>query len=64
VAGSEASLEDLRSRNGTFLGDDPVTTPRRLRDGDEIRLGTVIVTFHRLSDGRTTEALPPRRVGT
>lgn len=60
VAGARATLEDLSSRNGTFVGDDPVTTPRLLHDGDEIRLGTVALTFHIASYGGTTKALPSR----
>ena len=56
-----ASIEDLGSRNGTFVGDEPVTAPRRLRDGDAIRLGTVALTFHVAANGATTQAIPSRR---
>jgi DNA-binding winged helix-turn-helix (wHTH) protein len=61
VAGSRATIEDLGSRNGTFVGDDPVRAPTPLHDGDAIRLGTVALTFHIASHGGTTEALPARR---
>jgi DNA-binding winged helix-turn-helix (wHTH) protein len=40
-----ATLEDLGSKNGTFVGDQPVTAARRLLDGDQIRLGPVVITF-------------------
>lgn len=40
-----ATVEDLGSKNGTFVGDQPVTAPRRLLDGDQIRLGPVVITF-------------------
>jgi FHA domain len=40
-----ATLEDLRSKNGTFLGDERVTSPVALSDGDAIRLGLVHLTF-------------------
>ena len=34
------------SKNGTFRGADRVTTPISLADGDEIRIGSQLVTFH------------------
>ena len=45
VDGSEAKLEDLGSKNGTYLRGKAVTAPEVLRDGDQIRLGSVVVTF-------------------
>jgi len=33
------TVEDLGSRNGTFLNGSPIGTPQLLADGDEIRLG-------------------------
>jgi len=43
--GQQATVEDLGSKNGTFVGNEPVTAPRRLNDGDTIRLGPVVMTF-------------------
>ncbi len=43
VRGSEATLEDLGSTNGTFVSDTPVSAARRLVDGDVIRLGSAEV---------------------
>ena len=40
-----ATIEDLGSKNGTFVAAEPITTPRRLDDGDQIRLGSVVVRF-------------------
>ena len=34
-----ASLEDLGSMNGTFVGDQRISAARKLEDGDEIRIG-------------------------
>lgn len=45
VEGSDATLEDLGSKNGTYLRGEPVTAPAPLHDGDRIRLGPVVVTF-------------------
>jgi hypothetical protein len=38
-------LEDLGSKNGTFIGERRVTEPVRLADGDQVRLGSVMLTF-------------------
>jgi DNA-binding winged helix-turn-helix (wHTH) protein len=40
-----ATLEDLQSKNGTFLRGERVGSPVRLADGDEIRLGSVPMTL-------------------
>jgi DNA-binding winged helix-turn-helix (wHTH) protein len=45
VTEGKALLEDLASKNGTFLGDVRVSTPVPLEDGAEIRLGSLVVTF-------------------
>ncbi|WP_275976206.1 SpoIIE family protein phosphatase [Geothrix oryzisoli] len=34
-------LEDLGSRNGTFVNDEPIQAPRALQGGEEIRMGSV-----------------------
>ena len=39
-------LEDFDSKNGTFRGSDRVTSPVQLADGDAIRIGSLLVTFH------------------
>jgi pSer/pThr/pTyr-binding forkhead associated (FHA) protein len=42
ITQTAATLEDLGSKNGTFVGDDRLSTPRVLRDGDVIRLGQAV----------------------
>lgn len=39
-------LEDLGSRNGTFINDGPVTGRHRLQHGDRIEVGSVEFIFH------------------
>jgi DNA-binding winged helix-turn-helix (wHTH) protein len=39
-------LEDFGSKNGTFRGSERVTSPVQLADGDFIRIGSLLVTFH------------------
>jgi DNA-binding winged helix-turn-helix (wHTH) protein len=60
VAGSSVTIEDLGSKNGTFIGKRRVDHPQELADGDVIRLGSTAVRFRVWS-----EAEPPEtaRVG-
>jgi DNA-binding winged helix-turn-helix (wHTH) protein len=39
VHGGSAYLEDLGSKNGTFVGDERILAPRLLHDGDVIKVG-------------------------
>lgn len=39
-------LEDRSSANGTFLNEDRVLNPMELRDGDQISIGGIILTYH------------------
>jgi DNA-binding winged helix-turn-helix (wHTH) protein len=57
VSGSQATLEDLGSKNGTFLGGKPVTAPALLRDVDAILLGSVLLTVRLADPGRSTRTL-------
>jgi DNA-binding winged helix-turn-helix (wHTH) protein len=45
VSGEDAVLEDLGSKNGTYLRGERLAGPARLFDGDEIRVGSVAVTL-------------------
>jgi len=41
VSGDTATVEDLGSKNGTFIGDAPIEGPTPLRHGNELRLGNL-----------------------
>jgi DNA-binding winged helix-turn-helix (wHTH) protein len=41
----EPWIEDLGSKNGTFVADRQVTTRTRLSDGDRVRFGSFLLTF-------------------
>jgi DNA-binding winged helix-turn-helix (wHTH) protein len=45
ISGEGALLEDLQSKNGTFVGKARIEAPSRIADGDKIRLGSVPLTF-------------------
>jgi DNA-binding winged helix-turn-helix (wHTH) protein len=58
VSPGAATVEDLSSKNGTFVNDTAVREPRPLRNGDRIRLGGAVVTFEIASESSATETLP------
>lgn len=60
VSGQDATVEDLDSKNGTFVRGDRITTPCRLADGDQIRLGSVVVTFTIPPAPGSTDTVSPR----
>ena len=53
VSARGAVLEDLRSKNGTFLRDARVTAATPLADGDRIRIGAVVLHFRTASGSKT-----------
>lgn len=64
VAEGEATLEDLGSKNGTFLGDRRLEAPAVLNDGDTFRLGRQLLVFRRSGPASSTltESVGPHRV--
>ena len=52
-------LEDFGSKNGTFRGETRVTAPIQLADGDDIRIGSLLVTFHARGPGSTETIVQP-----
>ena len=57
VAQGTALLEDLASKNGTSLNDKPVVGRVKLRDGDQIQLGPILVVYHAAASSTSTETL-------
>lgn len=55
VAGGLARLEDLGSKNGTWLRGRRLAAPELLEDGDEIRVGPATMTFRAFAAGGPTE---------
>ena len=60
VDGRDATIVDLGSKNGTYVGAQRVTAPYRLTDGDQVRLGPVVITFRIPQPPGSTETAPER----
>jgi DNA-binding winged helix-turn-helix (wHTH) protein len=57
VASGGASIRDLGSKNGTYVRGERIESPCPLADGDEIRLGDVVIRFHVLPADSTASLL-------
>jgi serine phosphatase RsbU (regulator of sigma subunit) len=55
-------VEDLRSRNGTYVNSAPVIAPRRLQNGDRLKICDLEFTFYR--DLRNRQTLTDRNIDT
>jgi DNA-binding winged helix-turn-helix (wHTH) protein len=51
------TIEDLGSKNGTWVRGVRVTSPVRIEDGDEIRLGSITLRFRTLRDPGSTATM-------
>jgi DNA-binding winged helix-turn-helix (wHTH) protein len=58
IAGNEAQLEDLGSKNGTTIGRKKMKGPVALDDGDRIVFGAFTAVYCRSADGMSTETRP------
>ena len=54
IAERGVTIEDLGSKNGTFVNSEPVTSPRPLGDGDHVRIGSFLLTFKQDLAGSST----------
>ena len=61
VTEDRATIEDLASKNGTFVGEPRLDRPTPLHDGDRIRLGRQLLVFRRAGSAAPTwtESPPP-----
>jgi len=55
ITEDEATIEDLGSTNGTYLRGQRLAAPSPLADGDEIRLGSVVVKFRMVDSAAAME---------
>ena len=55
IQNDKVTLEDLGSKNGTYVGDKRVQTPVSLKDGDEFRIGSATMFLHAVTDAQSTQ---------
>lgn len=55
ISADEATIEDLESKNGTFVTDRRLDEATRLVDGDSIRIGSVLLTFTAIRSPGSTQ---------
>jgi hypothetical protein len=60
IAGDEATVEDLGSKNGTFVADRRVDSATRLVDGALIRIGAIQLRFRAIRTLASTRTEPHR----
>lgn len=62
VAGGAAILEDIDSKNGTYLNGTRIHGTAPLSDGSEIKLGRVVLTFRIATSSTPTATVPATEV--
>lgn len=60
VRSDGASVEDLGSKNGTYVNDQRVNDPTPVVDGDQVRIGSLLFTFRASQPAGSTETLSSR----
>ena len=60
INGCDARVEDLGSKNGTFVGDSRIDGATSLSAGDTIRIGPIILTLKSVRAARSTKTELPR----
>jgi FHA domain len=55
-------VEDLRSKNGTYVNDRRVTGTTPIADGDQVRIGSLLFTFRMAQTSKSTETQSSRGV--
>jgi DNA-binding winged helix-turn-helix (wHTH) protein len=58
VSDDAVTLEDLESKNGTFVAGERLTVPKAVRDGDEITVGRTLLLIERQRDAASTATSP------
>lgn len=59
ISGDATTVEDLGSKNGTWVGSRRISSPTVLQHGDRIRIGTTEVIFRNSSEVDSTLTDPP-----
>jgi DNA-binding winged helix-turn-helix (wHTH) protein len=59
VRNGVASIADLESKNGTYVSGERVVNGRLLVEGDQIRVGSFLLTFHQAAPSASTSTESP-----
>jgi pSer/pThr/pTyr-binding forkhead associated (FHA) protein len=57
IDGAGAVIEDLGSKNGTYVNDRRVSEPTPVADGDQVRFGSLVFTFRRSQPAQSTQSI-------
>jgi pSer/pThr/pTyr-binding forkhead associated (FHA) protein len=57
VRGTDATFEDLGSKNGSFVRGERVSGPTPLASGDEIRIGPLTLLFRVTAESGSTQTM-------
>jgi DNA-binding winged helix-turn-helix (wHTH) protein len=57
LSAGKATIEDLGSKNGTYVNDARVTSPIMIADGDVVRIGSLVFTIRFPRPGASTQTL-------
>jgi len=57
LSGEQATIEDLGSKNGTYVNDTRITSATPLADGDVVRVGSLVFTIRFARPGTSTQTL-------
>jgi DNA-binding winged helix-turn-helix (wHTH) protein len=63
IDSDKAVIEDLGSKNGTYVNDRRVSSPTSVAEGDEIRIGSLLFTFRAAQRDRSTDTMSSRPRG-
>jgi len=58
ISRTGVTIEDLGSMNGTVVSGERLVDRHELREGDEIRLGTIVLTFHTSGGSKSSVTTP------
>jgi DNA-binding winged helix-turn-helix (wHTH) protein len=61
IAAGGAVVEDLGSKNGTYVNDRRVEAPTPVVDGDQVRIGSLVFTFRRAQPTQSTQSVSSQR---
>ncbi len=63
VSGTTVTVEDLGSKNGSFLGGRRLRGARKLKSGNTLKFGSIVMTFRTYSPEESTESARPASAG-